>query len=234
MNMQNMSTVLRRRYLCDEVMNIIKERIFSLQYDRGNRLLVEALAQELEVSMTPVREGLKGLVAEGLVVYDGKSYSVFNPDEKEMTDIFRIRRSLERLSASLAAEHMKASEIEALYPLFTESSISRCIADYSELIRIDKLFHKKILEGANNKRLESMLETIEEQCWLIRAWGYSKSFPKWYIEKTAEEHLEVLDTIKNHEVDKAAMSMEKHIIYGEKRIWESLKDIPFSDEIACL
>ena len=231
MKMEKNFTVLRRRYLCDEVMNIIKKRIFSIDYNRGDRLLVESLAQDLDVSMTPVREGLKGLVAEGLVVYDGKSYSVFDPNEKEMTEIFRIRRSLESLSASLAAENMDDSEIEALYSIFSESSISRCIVDHSELIRVDKLFHKKILEGANNKRLKTMLGTIEEQCWLIRAWGYSKSFPQWYIEKTAEEHLTVLDLIKNHDSEKASLAMEGHIINGEKRTWESLKENPFAEEI---
>ncbi|MBI9093873.1 MAG: GntR family transcriptional regulator [Sphaerochaeta sp.] len=215
-------------------MNIIKKRIFSLEYNRGDRLLVESLAQQLDVSMTPVREGLKGLVAEGLVVYDGKSYSVFDPNEKEMAEIFSIRRSLERLSASLAAENMKISDIEALYSIFSESSISRCIADHSEMIRIDKLFHKKILEGSNNKRLKTMLGTIEEQCWLIRAWGYSRSFPQWYIEKTAEEHMAVLELIKNHDPEKAAKTMEEHIINGEKRTWESLKEKLFTDEIVSL
>lgn len=234
MNKQNKSTLLRRRYLCDEVMHIIKARIFSLEYNRGDRLLVETLAQELEVSMTPAREGLKGLVAEGLVVYDGKSYSVFDPDEAEMAEIFRIRRSLEMLSASLAAENMLASEIEDVYSLFSKASISHCLADHAELIRVDKLFHKKILEGSHNKRLKSMLGTIEEQCWLIRAWGYSKSFPKWYIEKTAEEHLTVLEHIKNHEPEKASSAMEGHLINGEKRTWESLKDNPFSDELLSL
>lgn len=234
MKKENISTVLRRRYLCDEVLNIIKKRIFSLEYNRGDRLLVESLAQQLDVSMTPVREGLKGLVAEGLVVYDGKSYSVFDPNEREMAEIFSIRRSLERLSAFLAAENMEISEIEALYSIFSESSISRCIVDHAELIRIDKLFHKKILEGSNNKRLKTMLGTIEEQCWLIRAWGYSRSFPRWYIEKTAEEHLAVLELIKNHNPEKAAITMEEHIINGEKRTWESLSENPFTDEIVSL
>ena len=231
MQRKNISTVLRRRYLCDEVMKTIKQRIFTLDFNRGDRLLVESLAQELDVSMTPVREGLKGLVAEGLVVYNGKGYSVFDPDEKDMAEIFGIRRSLEILSASLAAENMEASEIKSLYSSFSESSISRCIVDHSELIRIDKLFHKKILEGANNKRLKTMLGTIEEQCWLVRAWGYSKSFPRWYIERTAEEHLTVLEHIKNHESEKAALAMEKHLINGEKRTWESLQKLPFAGEI---
>ena len=225
-----MPTVLKRRYLCDEVMNIIRNSIFALKYDRGERLLVETLAQELEVSMTPVREGLKGLVAEGLVIYDGKSYSVFDPDEKEIADIFRIRRSLEMLSASLAAENMQASEIEVLYSIFSESSRSLCISDQAEMIKIDKLFHKKILEGAHNKRLKIMLKTIEEQCWLIRTWGYSKSFPNWFIEKTAEEHVIILDSIRNHEPEKAALAMEKHIMNGEKRTWESLRGNSLSVE----
>ncbi|NCB00765.1 MAG: GntR family transcriptional regulator [Spirochaetia bacterium] len=222
-----LSTVLRRQYLCDEVMKTIKERIFSIEYNRGDRLIVETLSQELEVSMTPVREGLKALVSEGLVVYDGKSYSVFNPNVKEIADIFRIRRSMERLAASLASESMKVEEIEKLVALFSQEHISRHFSNKSELIRIDKLYHTKILEGADNKRLKTLLEPLQEQCWLIRAWGYSKTFPAWHVERTAEEHLRILAYIKDHQSDEAGIAMENHLINGEERTWESLKGISF-------
>jgi len=223
-NKQDKRAVLLRRFLCDEVTRIIKERIFSLEYPRGSRLLVESLSQDLQVSMTPVREGLKSLVAEGLVVYDGKSYSVFNPTMKEIADIFCIRRSLEKLSASLAAEHMAEEDIDALLEMYGENNVHEYINNQSDLIRIDKIFHAKVLVGADNDRLETMLASVEEQCWLIRAWGYSNAFPPWYAEKTIEEHIGILNCMKKRNPMDAGNAMEQHILNGEQRTLESLKN----------
>jgi len=218
------SSILLRQYLCDEVTRIIKLRIFNLEYPRGSRLLVESLAQDLKVSMTPVREGLKSLVAEGLIIYDGKSYSVFNPTEKEIADIFNIRRVLERLSATLAARHMKESDLTYLLSMYRRDDVHRYMSEQSELIKTDKIFHAKIMEGANNPRLTNMLESVEEQCWLIRAWCYAEVFPKWYTERTIEEHLGILYAIKKRDEISAGVAMEHHISNGEKRTWEALKN----------
>jgi|MTBAKSStandDraft_1061840.scaffolds.fasta_scaffold02805_6 DNA-binding GntR family transcriptional regulator len=218
------SSVLLRQYLCDEVTRIIKLRIFNLEYPRGSRLLVESLAQDLNVSMTPVREGLKSLVAEGLIVYDGKSYSVFNPTEKEIADIFNIRRMLERLSASLAARHMEEADLTYLFGMYRRDDVHRYMGEQSELINVDKIFHSKILEGADNPRLANMLESVEEQCWLIRAWCYAQVFPKWYVERTIEEHLNILHAIKARDEQSAGAAMEQHIANGEERTWEALRN----------
>ena len=170
-------TLLSRQYLCDEVTRIIKLRIFNLEYPRGSRLLVENLANDLNVSMTPVREGLRSLVAEGLVLYDGKRYSVFNPTEKEINDIFNVRRMLERLAAMLAARHMREEDVTYLLELFNHDELPNYIENQAEFIKVDKIFHAKILEGADNARLGQMLATVVEQCWLIRRGVYSHVFP---------------------------------------------------------
>jgi len=62
----------------------LKDQILNLEYYPGDRLVVETLAKKINTSMTPIREGLRNLVFDGFVVYDGKSYSVFNPTKKEM------------------------------------------------------------------------------------------------------------------------------------------------------
>lgn len=216
-------TLLSRQYLCDEVTRIIKLRIFNLEYPRGSRLLVENLANDLNVSMTPVREGLRSLVAEGLVLYDGKRYSVFNPTEKEINDIFNVRRMLERLAAMLAARHMREEDVTYLLELFNHDELPNYIENQAEFIKVDKIFHAKILEGADNARLGQMLATVVEQCWLIRAWCYSHVFPAWYVEQTTEEHIRILKAIREQDVDTSGLAMEQHIAHGEKRTWEALR-----------
>jgi DNA-binding GntR family transcriptional regulator len=220
---QKQSQILSRQYLCDEVTKIIKHRIYNLEYPRGSRLLVESLATELNVSMTPVREGLRSLVAEGLVLYDGKRYSVFNPTEKEINDIFNVRRMLERLSASLAAQHMREEDRRYLLGLFNKDALSAYMKNQTEFIRVDQIFHKKIMEGADNAKLSQMLSSVVEQCWLIRAWCYSHIFPDWYVERTTDEHIEILRVIGEGDELAAGQAMERHIMHGEERTWEALR-----------
>ncbi len=214
---------LSRKYLCDEVAYYIKKSIFNLELPRGTRLYVDTLATELNVSITPVREALKTLVAEGLVVYSGKGYKVFNPSKKEIEDIFNIRRMLERLAASLAAKNMDEKTLEFLFDLYSKDVQQDYLKRQSEFIRADKIFHAQILESADNNRLVQMLATVSEQSWYIRACCYSHVFPSSYVEQTSFEHLEILRAIENRDEKKAEEAMEKHIIHGEQRTWEAIE-----------
>ncbi|MBC7294664.1 MAG: GntR family transcriptional regulator, partial [Thermoleophilia bacterium] len=65
-----------RQSLSQQAGEAIKKRILSLDLPPGTRLVVDTLAEELGVSRTPVREALRELVSQGLVTYDGNSYTV--------------------------------------------------------------------------------------------------------------------------------------------------------------
>ncbi len=227
---RTMDFIPRRRYLSEEAAELIKERIFRRRYAPGSRLIVENLAQDIQVSMTPVREGLKELVSQGLVVYDGKSYSVFNPSEKDILDLFLIRRYLEQLCAHEAAQHMDKTVIDEMieyYRSFQGSSLK----DSLDLVRIDMEFHQKLLEGADNQRLMNMLQVVQEQCWLIRLWGFSNVYSEEFAMSTVKEHLEVLESLKAGDPDHAEKVMRDHVIHGEQRTIETLKQnnkLPFA------
>lgn len=214
---------LSRKYLCDEVAYYIKKSIFNLELPRGTRLYVDNLANELNVSITPVREALRTLVGEGLVVYSGKGYKVFNPSKKEIEDIFNIRRMLERLAASLAAKNMDQKVLDYLLDLYSKDVQPNYLKSQSEFIRADKIFHAQILESSENNRLVQMLATVSEQSWFIRACCYSHVFPSSYVEQTNFEHLEILKAIENRDEKKAEEAMEKHIVHGEQRTWEAIE-----------
>ena len=217
-----MDFIPRRRYLSEEAARLIKDRIIKLKYPPGSRLVVETLAQQIKVSMTPVREGLKELVAQGLIVYDGKSYSVFNPTEKDIVDLFIIRRYLEQLSAYESAQFMSDEALDVLIKYYEEYKQKNGFSDFSDLIKMDMKFHRDILAGTNNSRLQNMLESIHEQCWLIRAWGFANTYTKEYAEKTVQEHLDVLYSIKSRDAKVAEMAMRDHLISGEERTFFTL------------
>ena len=212
-----------RRYLSEEVSRIIKNRIFDLEFKPGERLIVETLSQEIQVSMTPIREGLKELVSKGLVNYDGKSYSVFNPTPDEIMSILVIRRYLEQLATSLAAKKMSDEKIDKLISDLSTFATSNRTSRSSELIRLDQVFHRSILEGAGNERLLSMLETIQEQCWLIRHWGFAQSYNVNIAEATIADHLAIIQAIKDRKPEEAEALMKTHLMQSEGLTLEVLQ-----------
>lgn len=224
-NIDTQQFMLKRTYLSEEVANLIKEQIFALKYTSGSRLIVETLAQELRVSMTPIREGLKILVSQGLVVYNGKSYSVFNPSDKDIQNLFYIRRYLEKLSAFQAAENITQEQIKALKEKYEDYKNNKdAIAGFADLLNMDMWFHEKLAEATGNWRLKTMLKPVQEQCWLIRRWGFANFYSREIAERTVKEHLYVLESIIDKKPEEAEQRMHEHIIQGEKRTFETLKE----------
>ncbi len=215
-------TIPRRRYLSEEVADIIKDRIFSLEFSPGERLIVDTLAQEIQVSMTPIREGLKELVSQGLVTYDGKSYSVFDPSPADVENLHRIRRYLEQLAASLAAERMDPEVVDGMMGMIREFVSSDKTGDSNTHIELDQLFHRSILEATGNERLQNMLSTIQEQTWLIRHWGFAHSYEQHIAEYASEEHLAILQAIRDRDPQKAEALMRDHLVHAEDMSRETL------------
>ena len=209
---------LSKRYLSDEVSRTIKEMIFELRFHRGERLIVESLAEELGVSMTPVREGLKQLVSQGLVGYDGKTYSVFNPTTQQIQDMFDIRRYLEKLSAYAAAKHASAGQLQELYD-YQHVWRKKQDVDLSQFIAFDIDFHTMLATSTGNERLLALASPINEQCHLLRLWSYEHRFPRENLVITVDEHLAVLDAIKAKHPQKAEQEMEAHLLKGEQIAW---------------
>ncbi len=209
--------VVVRKSLSDQATILIKENVFSMKYLPGQRLVVDKLAEELQVSRTPVRDGLSSLVEQGLVEYNGTGYTVFKPTAGGVSDLFEIRAVLESLSVKQAVKKMATEEIQALRQVFHDSEA--LIADHSlsELIDLDIFFHDTIMIGSQNARLQKLLQTVREQCWLIRRWGFGKK--EVIIEQAAiDEHIGILDAMLVHDGKTAAALMHDHLINSELRL----------------
>lgn len=213
---------LSRNCLCDEVTRIIKSRIFENQYKRGSRLLVEDIANSISVSVTPVREGLKNLVLEGLVSYENNRYFVFDPTDKEIEDIFAIRRALECLAVYTAADNFTEESTLQFRKMLSMEMVNFYTTHISKFIENDKIFHERIIDYADNNRLKSILVSYSEQCWLIRSWGFSHVFSREYVEDTIKEHDLIIDALLRRDSQRAVNAMNSHLISGEARTWEAL------------
>ncbi|WP_319559057.1 GntR family transcriptional regulator [Marispirochaeta sp.] len=156
-----------RLSLSEQAESLIKERILALDFGPGERIVVDKLAEELGVSRTPIREGLRILVQQGLVNYNGISYSIFNPTKEDIEEIFIIHKALEPVAAELATNKISAERIADLRMLFSHNPPRD---DEQSLVEIDVHFHNAIVAGAGYWRLEQILSNMQSQFRLIRGW----------------------------------------------------------------
>jgi len=212
-----------RQNLSEQAAAAIRQRIFSLDLPPGTRLVIDDLADALGVSRTPVREGLRQLVAEGLVTYDGNSYVVTSYSRRDIVDLFAIRQALEVLAAAQAAERMPMEAIASLRAALEQGRSHIAAGDAEFMIALDRHFHTAIAEGTQNSRLKPLLDSLQEQSWLIRRWGFLPKLVEFVETITVEEHLAIVDRLAARDAEGAARLMEEHLRKGQQRTLEWLR-----------
>ncbi len=129
----------------------------------GSRLREEELAGELGVSRTPVREALRRLESDGLVVLQPhRGAVVAQYDEDDLEEIFGLRALLEGFGARRAASRIGAPELDRLDELCDrmEAQVARPRPDLDEVSALNLDLHQSVLAAAGNSRLVALLSTV--------------------------------------------------------------------------
>ena len=154
--------------LRDVVFENLRSAILEGKLKSGQRLMEVQLAEQLGVSRTPVREAIRKLELEGLVVMlPRKGAYVANISVKDLMDVLEIRASLEGLGASLAAERRNDEDIKNLEELEVEFEEAVRTQNIDMLLKKDIEFHECIFKAANNKKLEKMINTLWDHFFIL-------------------------------------------------------------------
>ncbi|MCQ2491957.1 MAG: GntR family transcriptional regulator [Lachnospiraceae bacterium] len=199
--------------LRDVVFNILRKAIITGEFAPGERLMEIALADRLGVSRTPVREAIRKLELEGLVVMiPRKGAEVARITEKDLRDVLDVRCALEELGASLAAgridEEGKKSLKQALVA-FEEAVES---GDFAEIADKDMDFHDVIFEIVNNPRMTVIVNNLRELIYRYRL-EYVKDVT--YHNTLVKEHRQIMEAIFAGDGDRARKIMKGHIYNQE-------------------
>lgn len=211
------------------VFESIREAILDGRLKPGERVMEIQLAEKLGVSRTPVREAIRKLELEGLLIMEPrKGAYVADVSLKDVVDVLEVRSSLEGLAASLAATRASEEEIQLLREKSTQ--FKECIekSDVQGMINKDTEFHEIILQAAKNKKLTSIIESLREQVQRFRITYFTEYNMTTYLVK---EHENVLDAIESRDSEKANEYAQKHIENIEKFILSRVKDNSKIDNI---
>jgi DNA-binding GntR family transcriptional regulator len=142
--------------LAHETFLKLRDDIVAGRIRPNERLIAGDLAEEMQISRTPVREALQLLEAEDLIVGMKRGYVVREHSRDEIVEIYEVRAALEGMAARLVAEKHSAvalGQIEAL-GAHNDSAASR--AERDSLVDLNTAFHAAIIEASGNARLARM------------------------------------------------------------------------------
>lgn len=195
--------------------------IFAKQLKPGQRLPEVNIAEQLEVSRTPVREALRRLANEGLVVLiPNVGARIVTPTRQEMLDSYEVRNALECLAIRKAAGRISPVQLARLEEKIEEEVGVFAERDLEAYIEINNAFHRIIAEAGGNLALA---DTIEN--YLARTFVYMVFFESFFdfdTNPSLEEHRAILAALKRHDPEEAVKLMNHHI-------WQATEELSRKD-----
>jgi DNA-binding GntR family transcriptional regulator len=174
----------------------LRARILSGDLAPGAALVQAALAQDLGVSLTPVREALRDLATEGLITFSPhRGATVKQLDLHDALEIYRIRLQLEPDAVEMAVPAATPDVLDQAERLIDEMAGS----DGARWIELNLEFHSVLLAPANSPRLVGILRSLQEAATL-------------YVGVTPDaEHRKILDAYRRGDATGAAAAVAEHI-----------------------
>ena len=155
--------------LRDVVFNTLRQAILKGELKPGERLLEIALAERLGVSRTPVREAMRKLEQEGLVVMiPRRGAQVASITEKDLNDVLEVRIALENVAIEKACKLITEEELGRLWVAAKEFEKTKAEGNLVRLAEADVAFHEIIYQASDNKRLNQVLNNLREQMYRYR------------------------------------------------------------------
>ncbi|TWG86026.1 DNA-binding GntR family transcriptional regulator [Cupriavidus gilardii J11] len=190
----------------------LRERILNGQYAPGERLVENRLSAELGVSRIPVREALRALASEGLVLIEprrGASVARLSPDiVREMVE---VRATLEGLNAKLAAQRRDPELVAELQQVLREGMDAAAQGRADELLALNTRFHEVLGTIAANSVLQDMMRSLRERtAALFGPANAVRARQNW------DEHAQILQAVIAGDADLAALLAARHVYSAAK------------------
>lgn len=198
-------------------------RIVESRLPLSRPLKENQLAQELGISRTPVREALRRLELEGLLVNsDTGRYTVRLPSVQEIEDAAEILRVLDTLLFERAAQNATPEQRERLITLARQMVKAAETTDDPSWNALDDEFHEVITDAANNQQASEIVNQIRRR---IQRFSRRPDFSKARFVPCSMEHLDLARSIANRDVDAIREGVVRHIQKMEDSVVKTIESI---------
>lgn len=195
-------TPIQQTTLADAVCERIRRAIIMGTLQPGQRLSEPALATQLTVSRSPVREALQRLQLEGLVVgQTNRSCTVWNPSIADIKEIFSLREMIETLAAEWCIDKLTDADFQKMEEIVERQRLAIEAQDYIVVIREDKLFHEYICVRANHHRLMDWWHQIIGQ-WEVLIYRRLLAYPEEVVPSILRDHYALMDGLRSRDINR--------------------------------
>lgn len=202
--------------LRDVVFRTLRKSILTGELKPGERLMEIHLANKLGVSRTPIREAIRMLELEGLVIMiPRRGAQVAQITEKNLRDVLEVRRAMDALAVELACERIMPEEIERLRIACEHFATVTQSRDANKIAQADVSFHDIILQASRNDRLMQLISNFSQQMYRYRL-EYIKE--EGSCERLVREHRMIYEAIRERDKIKGAALIKAHIDNQEKAV----------------
>lgn len=202
--------------LTETLRRTLLEMIVFGYFERGFRLYPERLAEQFGVSLTPVREALMRLAAEGFIeAVQRRGFHVRTPDAKQVVALWQVRLGLELTAGEIVIERLAngalaPSVLDVLERIMAQLEASPQTIEHRPKLGLNAEFHHRIVELSGNDILISLYRGIQMQ--LIGEW-VQRGLHSWRsrLSNEAEEHRAIVGALRTMDRDTYAAAIRHHI-----------------------
>lgn len=201
---------VERQRLHDTVVGHLRRFIVEGVLAAGTKLNERELCETLGISRTPLREAMKVLAAEGLILISpNRGATVARMSPTEIRDTFELMSGLEALSGELACERITDVELAEIKALHYAMLACRAKEDLSEYYRYNYQIHDRINEAARNAALRQTYLAVNRKLQALRfRSNYQK--PKW--DSAIHDHEEMLTALETRDGKRLAAILRQHLL----------------------
>lgn len=186
--------------------DFIYQQILSGTKELGSPISEVEIATALEMSRSPVREALKLLEMQGIIVhYQNRGTFVTDMSRKDISEIFQLRRMLELESLENACKYMDDSVLEELKKNIESLNENSTAQEYYSA---NTALHQAIVNYSGNSRLVKFYETLSMQIALVNR--LSAKLPR-HFQESREKHLAIVNAIMERDLEKASELLRMHL-----------------------
>jgi DNA-binding GntR family transcriptional regulator len=195
--------------LQEKVYDHLKQAILAGEIQPGERLLETRLAKSLGVSRIPVREAIRKLEREGLIVaFPRRGVYASSLSARDVDEVYTVRAVLEGLAARLAAEHRTEEQLDRLDAIVADMAEQAERGDSAGLFTTGREFHQVMLEAAGNAKLALLMDLMRSQIERLRRLRMQVSRRTHDI---YGEYASIRDAIRRGDAATAEAEMRAHV-----------------------
>ncbi|RYH18305.1 MAG: GntR family transcriptional regulator [Alcaligenaceae bacterium] len=209
-------TGLTRHSLREDARRVLRARIISGELKSDTLHALGTIADELQVSVTPVREALLDLSKDGLIeMVRNRGFRVRTLSEKELDDLVQLRLMIEPAAVRDIAAEGKVSDMATLRRLTAQADEAAEKGNWTEFLDTDRDMHLRLLSYLDNPRLVAVVGQLRDQG---RLYGLDTVAGTDTFRRSTLEHTAILDAVENRDGEEAEKLMAQHIRHA-RGVW---------------